>query len=160
MIGAGAGFVHSQRQLSGAVAEAEAIRERGRAARDRSERRLHAAGVAALQVQVDQLRTYVATLFQLLVARGVFTADEATRLVSEFETAGESGAPIRDVVTGVELPPEVNPFTELVTAGAPPVRRWRVRLVRGVGLLALGLVGLWVCALVAALVVGLVGFWR
>jgi polyhydroxyalkanoate synthesis regulator phasin len=107
-----AGFVKSQALLKEALAEGEAIRQRELAAQERSRKRLHAADMRALQAEVDDLRRYVAVLFQLLVARGVFSADEAKRLVAELET-GEVSVATRDLVTGAVLPLEENPFREL-----------------------------------------------
>jgi hypothetical protein len=148
-----AGIVKSQALLQEALAEGGAIREREREARERSRRRLQAADAAALQAQVDALRVYVTALFQLLVARGVFTAEEAKGLVADLEAAEAVGT-TRDVVTGTDLPPEENPFVGLAEEAGDwrgGTRRGRVfRLVVLVGLTALA-----ACGLVGALWAGL-----
>src|SRR5436190_8627380 len=93
------------------------------AAQGRCQRRMHSTDTASLQAEVDQLRLYVAALFRLLVTHGVFTVEEAQRLVGELEAASSEpdGAAGRDVVSGAELPPAENPFRELGRADD----RWR-----------------------------------
>ena len=116
------------------------------AAQDRSQRRMHSVDTASLQAEVDELRQYVTALFRLLVARGVFTVEEAQHRLSEL--AGESGgAAARDVVSGTELPPEENPFRGLGGASGPlstgkRARRWSKVLAAGALVLAASV--LWV----------------
>ena len=128
-----------------AIAEGEAIRERERLAHAAARRHLNSVETAALQAQIDRHNAHIAALYQLLVARGVFTAEEAKRLVTELETAGKE-CPVRDLVTGTALPPEENPFRELVETSAERGKRhWRLRLrtaVRVAGFLVLACLGL------------------
>jgi hypothetical protein len=111
-------------------AETETPQERAAVAVERRRRRMHTGDTEQLQSELDRLRVYVTALFQLLVARGVFTAEEAKRLVTELEssTIEESDAcRDRDVVTGEELPPEENPFRGLA---GPSKSNWRVRVMQ------------------------------
>ncbi|HEV3385520.1 MAG TPA: hypothetical protein VG097_11950 [Gemmata sp.] len=108
--------------------------DRAASAGERSRRRMHSGDTEELQSEIDRLRMHVTALFQLLVARGVFTAEEAKRLVAELDSSTleeGDGSRIRDVVTGEELPPADNPFRGL---GGPSQSNWRVR-VRQVSLL-------------------------
>jgi hypothetical protein len=107
----------AQAFLKKALAESEAMRERSRqAAADRRHRRMHSSDTEDLQAQVDQLRLYVAALFQVLIRHGVFTSSEARDLMVRLDASDGvvgDGYHGRDVVTGAELPPEQNPFTDL-----------------------------------------------
>jgi hypothetical protein len=118
MFSSGVGM--TQAFLKQAVEDAEAMRARAQQAADRGHRRMHTADTEDLQAQVDQLRLYVATLFQILIAHGVFTAAEVQQLMARLDAsdgAADGGYQGRDVVTGAELPPEVNPFTGLGRPG-------------------------------------------
>jgi hypothetical protein len=138
------GMFQSIPGLRDALTKPEAMQDWLEAAQDRGQRRMHSTDTASLQVEVERLRLYVETLFRLLVARGVFTAEEAQRLVGELEAAASAsdGAAKRDVVSGAELPPEENPFRELRGAGGTRRRvRWVWRawvrfLVAAAGVLA------------------------
>lgn len=100
------------------------------AAKDRGQRRMHSADTESLQSQVEQLRQYVAVLFQLLVGHGICTVEEAQRLVGEMASASSepNATTVRDVVTGMELPPEENPFLGLGDAIGHPKKSWRERV--------------------------------
>lgn len=77
------------------------------AAQERTQRRMHSTDTASLQAEIDQLRLSVAALFQLLVARGVFTVQEAQLLMRELEAAASvQGVPERDLVSGTECLPK------------------------------------------------------
>jgi hypothetical protein len=121
-----AGMFGSTPGLREALTGGEPPREWLDASRDRR-RRMHSADTEALQAQLDRTRLYVAALFQLLVARGVFTVEEAQRLVRELEAAGAEPAG-RDVVTGAEVPPAEDPFGAMSEAHAPRKRGWRARV--------------------------------
>src|ERR1700722_7546187 len=111
------------------LAEPEALRE-GETAGERSRQRMHSGDTLALQAEIDRLRVHVAALFQLLIARGVFTAEEAQRLVAELDTSvgvGDENYRERDVVTGAELPLEENPFRGL---SGPGKSNWRARVIK------------------------------
>jgi len=97
---------------------------------ERSRQRMHSGDTEALQSEIDRLRVYVTSLFQLLIARGVFTEEEAKRLVAELDpSTGETdeGYRDRDVVTGEKLPPQENPFRGLA---GPPKSNWRLQFKR------------------------------
>ena len=103
------GVMTSQALLQQSLAESLSMRERNR-------ERLHTSDLEDLQAQVDQLRLYVATLFQILVAHGTFTAEEAKALMLKLDaTDGKFDGSYsgHDVVTGKDLPPVENPFDNL-----------------------------------------------
>jgi hypothetical protein len=85
------------------------------------------ADTAALQAEVDRLRLCVETLFRLLIAHGVFTAEDAQRLLGELEaaTSGSGDTVEREVVSGAELPTKENPFQELHNTDGLHPWRWR-----------------------------------
>lgn len=102
-----AGVATTQAFLKQAWVDAEGMRERSR-------QRMHSSDAESLQAQIDQLRLYVATLFQILIAHKAFTADEARALMERLDAADGTvgdGYQGRDVVTGAELPAEENPFS-------------------------------------------------
>jgi hypothetical protein len=140
------GMFQSIPGLRDALTKPEPLQEWLEASQNRLQRRMHSTDTASLQAEVDRLRLYVETLFRLLLARGVFTVEEAQRLMTELEVAssGSDSAPERDVVTGAELPSQQNPFQELRNADGPRRRVWRtwVRfIVAAIGVLAVAGLG-------------------
>jgi hypothetical protein len=110
-------------------------------AQERCQRRMHSTNTTSLQAEIDQLRVYMTALFRLLVARGVFTVEEAQQRVAELEAAGEpGGTSARDVMSGAERPPEENPFREMGRVDGQRRRYWWARIRHGV--LAACLIGL------------------
>jgi hypothetical protein len=145
-----------------ALTKPEPLREWLEAAQARCQRRMHSTDTASLQAEVEQLRLYVTVLFRLLVARGVFTVEEAQQLVVELEAASAepTGAAGRDMVSGDALPPKENPFRKLTEARGPRSEHCKgTRRVRSVRWLrAVGLAIVAVSALAAAVIAVLVRF--
>jgi hypothetical protein len=112
----GGGEMNALGQLRKAVAEDEESRLRGEEAKERCRSRMLSGHTEALQAEVDRLRVCVTVVFQLLISRGVFTAEEAQQFVAELDTAESEGSPRRDIITGAGCPPEADPFSEFAPA--------------------------------------------